>query len=215
MSAVITVIILLLAYLLGSIPTSVWIGKFFYGIDIRDHGSGNAGATNTFRVLGITPGLFVFLFDTLKGWMAAHLVIFSNLNAGTNNYFTLEIFLGIAAILGHIYPFFANYRGGKGIATSLGVVIALHPLCALFLFIFFLIFLIITRFVSLSSIICSILFPALLIFYFRITSYSLIIFSIVIMIVVIITHRKNISRLIAGEEKKVKFFNVNKKTIKS
>jgi acyl phosphate:glycerol-3-phosphate acyltransferase len=214
MSTIIIVILLISAYLLGSIPTSVWVGKYFYGIDIREQGSGNAGATNTFRILGAKAGIPVFLFDTFKGWLASNLIQFSSLTAGSNNYFTLEIFLGLFAITGHIYPVFAQYRGGKGIATALGVVIALHPISALILFGIFTLSLIITRLVSLSSIICAIIFPILLIFIFKITSYSMIIFSIVMAVAVLITHKKNIVRLISGEEKKISFFHVNRKLIK-
>jgi len=204
------IILLILAYLIGSIPTSVWVGKIFYKIDVREHGSGNAGATNTFRVLGVKAGIPVFLFDTFKGWLAVKLILLVHF-IPASNYVTYEIFLGISSILGHIYPVFAQFRGGKGVSTTLGIIIAINPLSALILLIIFAISLIITRYVSLSSIICALSYPILIIYYSNVSSDSLIIFSIIIAIVVILTHQKNIKRLFSNEEKKVNFLKINRK----
>ena len=211
MSLFVTITILLSAYLAGSIPTSVWVGKIFYNIDIREFGSGNAGATNTFRVLGAKAGIPVFIFDIFKGWFAVNLIIYSNLTPLDTDFYTLEIFLGIFAIIGHIFPAFAQFRGGKGIATALGVVIALHPWSALILLAVFAVSLAITKYVSLSSIICAVLFPVLIIFFFRIPSDPMVIFSVLLAIAVIFTHKQNIVRLLKGEEKKFSFSSSSKK----
>src|SRR5687768_13215686 len=122
---------LLFAYLLGSIPSAVWIGKRFYGIDVREFGSGNAGATNTFRVLGKKAGIPVLLIDIFKGWLAVQLAYLSSYRIDSVEFVNLELVLGIAALIGHIFPVYVGFRGGKGIATLLGVVIGVHPYAAL------------------------------------------------------------------------------------
>ena len=120
------------AYLLGSIPTAVWIGKRFYGIDVREHGSHNAGATNTIRVLGLRTGLIVFVIDLAKGYCAVSLSLLAGwLGSSPQLHTLLGIGLGLAAIAGHIFPLFAGFRGGKGVATICGVALALHPWAAL------------------------------------------------------------------------------------
>src|SRR5512139_3938349 len=122
----------ILAYLLGSIPTAVWAGKAFHGIDIREHGSGNAGATNTIRVLGWKTGVPVLIFDLAKGWLAASLPVFLNAAPeGSQQLTVLKIVCGMAAIIGHVFPVFAGFRGGKGVATTFGVLLALHPFLTL------------------------------------------------------------------------------------
>ena len=146
------IILIILAYLIGSIPTAVWISKSVFGIDIRDYGSGNAGATNTFRILGSKWGSLVMLVDVTKGIIATSLYIFipyylTNELARTN----FMIALGMMAILGHIFPIFANFKGGKGVATLLGMALAIQPMVALICCGVFLITLMSTRFVSLSS----------------------------------------------------------------
>lgn len=194
------------AYLIGSIPTSVWIGRWFYNTDIRQHGSGNAGTTNTFRVLGVTPGIIVFIVDIFKGWGAVNLVYFAgHLSPGTAAFVNVELLLGVLAVLGHIFPVYVGFKGGKGVATLLGIVLAIHPLAALISLGIFTVVLIISKYVSLSSMIAGVIFPFLIIFLFKETILSLIIFSIVISILLLFTHKKNIVRLINHEENKLSF----------
>ena len=195
-------ILIIVAYLLGSIPTSVWVSKIFYGIDIRDHGSGNAGATNIFRVLGKKAGIPVLIFDVFKGWFAVYLANFSNYAFVDTEYVNLQLALGVAALIGHIFPVYVGFRGGKGVATLLGAVIALQPQAAIIAIIIFLITLLITRYVSLSSMIAGFSFPILIIVILKETTISLIVFSMVIAILLLFTHQKNIERLLAREENK-------------
>jgi glycerol-3-phosphate acyltransferase PlsY len=201
------IILIILAYIIGSIPTAVWVSKSVFGIDIRDYGSGNAGATNSFRVLGNKWGSFVMLVDVTKGVIATSLYILipfylTNELARTN----FMIALGMAAVLGHILPIFANFRGGKGVATLLGMALAIQPLVALICLVVFLITLISTRFVSLSSMLAGVAFMVLILFIFneKETIYRL--FAIIVAMMVVVTHQKNISRLIKGTENKVPIF---------
>jgi acyl phosphate:glycerol-3-phosphate acyltransferase len=196
--------LLLGAYLLGSIPTAVWIGKFFYKTDVREYGSGNAGATNTFRVLGKKAGIPVLIIDVLKGFAAVNLAYISNYIPHSNQFINLQLVLGIASLIGHIFPIFASFRGGKGIATLLGIVLAIHLYGALICIGIFIIVLLASGYVSLGSMIAAILFPFIVIGLFKETVPSLIIFSILIAIMVLITHQKNIERLLRREESKAK-----------
>lgn len=199
-----SVLLIVCAYLLGSIPTSVWIGKWFYNIDIREHGSGNAGTTNTFRVLGTTPGIVVFIVDILKGWLAVKTIfLVSQFIPDTAKFVNFQLLLGGLAVFGHIFPIYANFKGGKGVATLLGVVLAIHPLAALIAAGVFTISLVISKYVSLSSMLAGITFPILIIVVFKETIISLIIFSILVSVLLILTHQKNIVRLVAREENKV------------
>jgi glycerol-3-phosphate acyltransferase PlsY len=192
------------AYLLGSIPTAVWVGKRFYGLDVREHGSKNAGATNTFRVLGKKPGILVLLVDVLKGLVAVFLPqFFLSSVVNYNELINLKIIAAIFVILGHVFPLFARFKGGKGVATSLGVIFALHPPAAFICLGIFLIVFLISHFVSLGAIITAICFPLVIILVFKETSFSLIVFAIVIGIAVVVTHKKNIKRLIEGCENKM------------
>lgn len=198
-----SVIAVVLAYLAGSIPSAVWAGKIFHGIDVRDHGSGNAGATNTVRVLGWKTGIPVLIFDLFKGWLAAMLPRFLDATpAGSEPMMVLQIVCGLAAIIGHVFPLFAGFRGGKGVATTFGVLLALHPLLTLTCAGIFLLVLFISGYVSLGSMIAVAMFPVLLLTVFRTPSKLLIIFAIVVAVAVIVTHAKNIKRLLKGEEKK-------------
>lgn len=209
--------IILLSYLIGSIPTAVWVGRAFYGIDIRDHGSGNAGATNTFRVLGVKAGVPVLLFDIFKGWLVVQFAFFTEdwLLLSNNQLINLQLGLGIAALIGHIFPVYVGFRGGKGVATLLGLVIAIHPLSALIAIIIFVITLLFTKYVSLSSMVGGLSFPILIIVVYHTTTLSLVIFSMVIAILLLFTHQKNIERLLSKEESKanlkVKFKKSNRK----
>ena len=198
-----SVIAVVLAYLAGSIPSAVWAGKLFHGIDVREHGSGNAGATNTVRVLGWKTGIPVLIVDLFKGWLAVMLPEFLDAAPeGSEPMMVLQIVCGMAAILGHVFPLFAGFRGGKGVATTFGVLLALHPLLTLTCAGIFLLVLFISGYVSLSSMTAVAMFPILLVTVFRTPSTLLIMFSIVVAVAVIITHAKNIRRLLRGEEKK-------------
>jgi len=196
----------ILAYLLGSIPTSVWVGKRFYHLDIRNEGSGNAGATNMIRVLGLKAGIPVMIVDVCKGYLAIYVApmvasLFSEVPVSP--YIILAA--AAAAVLGHTFPIFAGFRGGKGVATMLGVAIGLFPAAAgVTVFIFALIF-ILTRYVSLSSITAAICFPILVIFVFHSPCIAYSILAIAVAVFIPITHRKNIERLIHGTESKITF----------
>lgn len=206
-------ILVILAYLIGSIPTSVWISKAIFNIDIRDYGSGNPGATNTFRVLGSKWGSIVMIVDVTKGAIATSLYILipyylTNELARTN----FMIVLGLASVIGHIFPIWAGFRGGKGVATILGMALAIQPIVALICLLVFLFTLLTTRFVSLSSLIAGVAFMVLILFIFneKETMYRL--FAIIVALMVIITHQKNISRLLKGTENKVPSFKNRNKT---
>ncbi|MDO8996187.1 glycerol-3-phosphate 1-O-acyltransferase PlsY [Sediminibacterium sp.] len=201
------VILILLAYLIGSVPTAVWISKYFFKIDIRDYGSGNAGATNTFRVLGSKWGTFVMMVDVLKGIIATSLYIL------LPYYLTDEwdrtnfmIGLGLAAVLGHIFPIWAGFRGGKGVATLLGMAVAIQPLVALCCVGVFLIVLYLTRFVSLSSILAGVSFMVFILFIFNEKETLYRIFAVLVALMVILTHQKNIGRILKGTESKIPLF---------
>lgn len=197
--------------MLGSIPTAVWIGKYFYKIDVREYGSGNAGATNTFRVLGKKAGIPVLLIDVLKGFAAVNLAHISNYTPHSYQFINLQLVLGIASLIGHIFPIFASFRGGKGIATLLGIVLAVHLYAALIAMGIFIIILLLTSYVSLGSMTAAVLFPVIVVGIFKETVPSLIIFSILIAIMVLITHQKNIERLLRREESKAKIIKKKKK----
>jgi glycerol-3-phosphate acyltransferase PlsY len=199
-------ILVLIAYLFGSIPTSVWIGKFFYNIDIREFGSGNAGATNTFRVLGKKAGVPVLIIDILKGTAAVALAYLSTFEIGSTEFINLQLGLGVAALIGHIFPVFAGFRGGKGVATILGIVVCILPLACSLSLIVFLVVLISSRIVSLSSMIAGISFPIILNIVLGNTNPILTVFSIVVAALLLITHRKNIVRLLNKQENKVNLF---------
>lgn len=194
----------LLSYLLGSIPTAVWIGKSFHNIDVREHGSGNAGATNTIRVLGWKTGIPVLLFDLGKGWLATMLPVFLNAaEKGSIMEINLQIVAGLIAITGHILPVFAGFRGGKGVAAAFGVLLALQPLLTVTSIGVFLVVFFIGGIVSIASLIAGIAFPILLFTVFETPSTFFKIFSIFVAVALIITHRKNIRRLIRGEESRL------------
>ena len=200
------VFLLTLAYMLGSIPTAVWVSQKFFGIDIREHGSGNAGATNTFRVLGKNAGIAVMLVDMLKGFVAvklAYLSMYSH-NDLSNAFTNLQVALGLLAVIGHVFPLFAGFKGGKGIATLFGMILGIQWIVALCLVMVFVIMLILTKYVSLSSITASIAFPLLLLFIFKGQEPSYMLFAVATALLVVLTHHKNIQRLLTGNESKVK-----------
>ncbi|WLR57092.1 glycerol-3-phosphate 1-O-acyltransferase PlsY [Mesobacillus subterraneus] len=189
-------IIIILAYLLGSIPSGLIIGKAFYGKDIREHGSGNLGGTNTFRTLGVKAGLVVSTADVLKGTLAASLPLLLNADG------LHTLLVGVFAVIGHMYPVFAGFRGGKAVATSGGVLLAYIPLLFLLMLIIFFISLYITKYVSLSSILTSI---AAFIYSLITQDLPLIVVVAVLATFVIYRHRANIDRIRKKTEPKIKW----------
>jgi glycerol-3-phosphate acyltransferase PlsY len=192
-------------YLIGSIPTSYWLGKKFHRIDIREHGSKNAGATNTFRVLGKKIGWVVLTIDIMKGTLSSSLpLFFCDYYVGyKDEQLILQLVTSFSAVFGHVFPVFAGFKGGKGVATSLGIVIGVNPIAAgICLFVFLIVF-ILFRFVSLGAICASLLFPIVSYYIVGADERIMIIFTIVLSSLVIIAHRKNISRLLKGEENKM------------
>ena len=193
-----------MAYLLGSIPTAVWYGKRFFKIDVREHGSGNAGATNTLRVLGNKAGFIVLFIDLLKGFIATNLAHFSNFEIGTQSFFNLQMLLGVTAVVGHVFPVFANFKGGKGIATILGLAIALNWKIASICILFFVLIVWISRYISVGSMITAII-GAVLSFYFYQNNIIANAFFCSIAVMVLYTHRSNIVRLKNGNENRFSF----------
>jgi acyl phosphate:glycerol-3-phosphate acyltransferase len=196
--------LIILAYCIGSIPTAVWVSKYYFDIDIRDYGSGNAGATNTFRVLGKKWGSLVMIVDMLKGVIATSLYIFipyylTNELHRTN----LMIGLGLAAVLGHIFPIWAGFKGGKGVATLFGMAVAIQPIVALCCIGVFIGVLYLTRFVSLSSMLAGVSFMVFILYIFNESETLYRIFAILVATLVVLTHQKNITKLLNGTENKV------------
>lgn len=188
------------AYLAGSIPTAVWYGKIFHGVDVRQHGSGNAGATNSLRTLGKRAGIIVLIVDFLKGFLAVKAAsLFS-----TETDSILPLIMGLAVIAGHIFPIFAQFRGGKGVATAMGVLVATFPWAALGCVVVFMIIVFATKYVSLASILGALAFPIQLTFNLwndNADKYA-IGFAWLIFIILAVMHRQNIQRLLKGTESK-------------
>ncbi|MBE8720990.1 glycerol-3-phosphate 1-O-acyltransferase PlsY [Sphingobacterium pedocola] len=202
--------IVILAYLFGSIPTAVWFGQAFYNVDVREYGSGNAGATNTFRVLGPKAGAIVMFVDIFKGWTATNLpyLLDSSIvgNHNSPHFVNFQLALGVIAVLGHLFPIFAGFRGGKGVATLFGMVLAIHAPAALCCVSVFIICLLVTHYVSLSSILAGFTFPISVAFIFKTTVPSVMLYGIAICALILITHQKNIERLLKGHESKIYLF---------
>ena len=198
----------IVAYLLGSVPTAVWIGKIFYNTDVREHGSKNAGATNTYRVLGRRAAIPVLLIDILKGFTATSLIhLYPDLLIRDSSAFVLvKIFCGTLAVVGHLFPVFAGFRGGKGVATMFGMVIGLHPAAAGVSLLGFLITYALRSFVSLSSMIASLVFVLAVVFIFQEDRTAMVVFALLQFVLIIFTHRKNIGRLRDGSEKAIRVF---------
>jgi glycerol-3-phosphate acyltransferase PlsY len=201
------ILLVLFAYLTGAFPSAVWVGKTFYNTDVREYGSGNAGATNTFRVLGKGAGIPVLFMDIFKGWLAVNYVrLISNTSSlSPELFFENQLAFGIAAVFGHLFPVYTGFRGGKGIATMLGLLIGLEPYAALFSFCVFVLVFMISKYVSLASMTASMAFPFFVMIFLNSTNESLNLFAIFVPILSLITHQKNIERLIRREETKVKF----------
>jgi glycerol-3-phosphate acyltransferase PlsY len=197
-----------LAYLLGSIPTAVWVGKLFYGIDVRDHGSHNAGATNTYRVLGRRAAIPVLLIDIVKGFSATSLIhLYPHLlDANTSAFVLVKICCGSLAVLGHLFPVFAGFRGGKGVATLFGLVIGLFPQAAALAFLGFVVVYALFSYVSLASLVASLVFAVLVIGIFKDERTAMVVFAALQFGLMLFTHRKNIERLWTGNEKKIQIF---------
>lgn len=197
-------ILIVFAYLIGSIPTALIISKRFFGIDIRDYGSGNMGATNTFRVLGSRYGTMVMVFDILKGMAAVALFNFipyylHNDLERTN----LMLGLGLAAVAGHIFPLFANFKGGKGVATLLGMILAVQPVIAISCIGVFVLVLFLTRYVSLSSILAAVALPICVLWIWNEDEILYRVFALLVAILVVLTHQKNIGRILRGVESRI------------
>jgi len=206
-------LLIICAYLIGSIPTAVWVSKYLYGIDIRDYGSGNAGATNTYRVLGPKLGTFVMTIDILKGVCATSLYLLIPYYMHDEwDRTNLMVGLGLASVVGHIFPIWADFRGGKGVATLFGMVLAIQPLVALCCVAVFLLVLFLTRFVSLSSILASVAFAVFILFIFNEKEPLYRGFAIAVALMVLLTHQKNIVRLINGEESRTVLIRMKKRS---
>ena len=216
MNVLLICITTLVAYLLGSIPTAVWYSQGFFGLDIRQHGSGNAGATNTFRVLGKRAGTIVMLVDVLKGYTAASLstLLWYNDVITEKEILTFKIVFGLVAVIGHLYPIFADFKGGKGVATLLGMMLATHPEMAAVCIGIFLLVVIASQYVSLGSIMAALAFPVLLLLqiFGQKENPLLIVFGFIIFLLVVITHQKNISRLLRGQENRTVLIRFRKKS---
>lgn len=202
------IVLAILAYCIGSVPTSVWVSRHFFDIDIRDYGSGNAGATNTFRVLGSRWGTFVMICDVLKGFIAVKLAFLLPVHFMENDirFLNIQLLFGVAAVVGHVFPIWANFRGGKGVATLFGVVIAISPWTALACSGVFLLVLYLTRFVSLSSILAGLAFPVFILVIFNVENHIYRVFAVAVALLIILTHQKNIGRILRGNENKVPIF---------
>ncbi len=205
------VLIVLLSYLAGSIPTSIIVGKLVKGIDIRNYGSGNPGGTNVIRVVGLGWGIFVILFDAFKGFFATAFIAKWLYTETFLNLTTVQIIAGCFAVIGHMWTVFAGFRGGKGVSTSAGMLLGIAPVDLLIAFLIFALIVALTRYVSLGSIVSAILFPFIIVFSENILKIhhrdlkTLLIFGSIIALLIVYRHRSNIKRLIAGNENKLSF----------
>lgn len=200
--------IVVFSYLIGSFPTSIIFGKIFKGIDIRDYGSGNAGGTNAFRVMGWKIGISVMMIDVAKGLIATVLISQIRIDPISVAPVYLQIIAGFSAVIGHIWTIFAGFRGGKGVGTAAGMLIGLYPIAFIFVFIVFLLVLVTTRYVSVSSMTAAASLPLFLLildYFGRAYKPQLMVLSLIIVLLIIFTHRSNIKRLFAGNENRVRF----------
>jgi acyl phosphate:glycerol-3-phosphate acyltransferase len=201
------VVVLIIAYLLGSLPSAVLVGRIFYNTDVREHGSGNAGATNTFRVLGTRAGLIVFILDFVKGYVAAGFILFVYTSLHTRlSIEQIQLLCGWCAVLGHIFPVFAGFRGGKGVATTFGVFVAVFPWSALICAVIFFALLLLFHYVSLGSMVAVTAFTPLSFFIYQPKDVLSIALMLLFAIAIIVMHRKNIERLMSGTENKIYLF---------
>ena len=198
------IVMLLLSYLIGAFPSGFVIGKLFFKKDIRQFGSGNTGATNSFRVLGRPAGFLVTFLDIFKGFITVFFPWWLPVHADgpISTFFTNGLIVGLFAILGHVYPVYLKFQGGKAVATSAGVVLGVNPILLLILAIIFFIVLKIFKYVSLASIVAAI---CCVIGSLIIQDYILLVVSFLVSIILIIRHRSNIARIFRGEEPKIKW----------
>jgi glycerol-3-phosphate acyltransferase PlsY len=198
------ILLLILAYLIGSIPTSVWVSKSVFGFDIREYGSGNAGATNAYRLLGSKWGTIVMIADMLKAIVAVKLAFFLPDSFEYELYLiNMQVGLGLSAVLGHIYPIWVKFKGGKGVASLFGMVLGIQPNVALCCVGVFILVLFLTRWVSLSSILAGIAFPIFILAVFNEPEHLYRIFAVIVGLLILFTHQKNIIRILRGNESKV------------
>lgn len=202
---ILNILLIVGAYLLGSISNAVWIGKCFYGIDPRTQGSKNAGATNAVRVLGTKAGGAVFALDALKGVAAVMLAHLSHYAPATPPYYNLQMVLALTAVLGHMWPIFAGFKGGKGVATFAGALCAITPLPVAILLVVFVAVFIATRYVSVGSLTVAILLPIVTRFICGVEYLPITLFYCLVTLIIVFTHRKNIGRLINGTENRFTF----------
>lgn len=212
-------VVILLGYLLGSIPSSIWVGKLVKGVDIRDHGSGNAGATNTFRLLGWKPGVAVLAIDFFKGFASSLWISQLAYHIGSGpvalfDFWEVDPFLmivcGIAAIVGHMFPLYANFDGGKGMATAAGMLCGIEPVSVGIAAVVFAVVMFSSRYVSLASLVTAFVYPLLLVmlrygFGWDLDG-SILLLGGIVGLAIIIKHRGNIKRLIDGTENRVSSF---------
>lgn len=194
------IILVVVAYLIGSISSAVWIGKRYYGVDIREHGSGNAGATNMLRVLGRKAAIPVFIIDFLKGYAAVMLAHF--VSDSDDSLFLFKLVLAFFSVLGHMFPIYSKFKGGKGVATIAGSLLAIAPLALLFSFIVFFIVFAITKYVSMGSMVGGFTFPCFILLLEGEFDMKFI-FGVIVAVLLFLTHRKNLKRVIKGEESKI------------
>ncbi len=200
--------IIITSYLIGSIPTSIIVSKVFFGYDIRDYGSGNAGGTNAFRVMGWKAGIFVMAVDVAKGAIATYFFSQIRIDPISLPSVYLQMIAGVSAVFGHIWTVFAGFRGGKGVGTAAGMLIVLYPVAFLVCFVVFLVVLVTTRYVSLSSMSAAVMLPISLILISEFTdrplSTPLLVLAIAMAVLIVFTHRSNIKRLLQGNENRIK-----------
>lgn len=200
------ILLILTSYALGSIPTALWVSKVFFGIDIREHGSKNMGASNTFRVLGAGWGIFVLLVDMGKAMAAVQLAKYVEVNSWLGNEIMFwQLLLGLTAVVGHIFPLFAGFKGGKGVASLFGVVLAIQPWTAVISVVAFLFVIFLTRYISLGSLIAVAVFVACVFFAVKESNIYFKWFSIIAALLVFCLHASNIKRLLKGTENKISF----------
>ena len=210
------IIIAIIAYLIGSINFSVIISKRMAGFDVREKGSGNAGTTNMLRSIGVKAAVITLLCDILKGVIVILIaILIGNIVDGLDDALLVQL-AGIFVIIGHTFPIFFGFKGGKGIATSLGVLLMINWQIGLICLVFALILMAITRMVSVGSIAAAILFPVLVVFIGQnyivpVNNWSYLIFSIIIAILVLFNHRENLKRIFTGKENKISFKKSNLK----
>ena len=204
---IIIILTSVLAYLLGSIPSAVWYGKIFHKIDVRQHGSGNAGATNTLRILGNKAGFIVFFLDFLKGFIATKLpaLTFLKDTNDVSELFNYQILFGVLAVVGHVFPVFAGFKGGKGVAVLFAVLFAMDIRVALISLAVFILLVWITRYISVGSMAGALTSPIAVGYFYGLDQFGFLAFCSVIAIAVVYLHRPNIKRLLAGNENRFSF----------